>query len=156
MKLVTFRANSETKTGVLLGDTINVLMQNDMVEVIRSGDMTTTGESHHIADVTLIQPVERPGKVIALGRNYAAHAAEGGAEPPAFPMLFHKTHTSLIGHQEAIILPNPEIDTKIDYEGELAVIIGKSCRNVSEEEAMDYVFGYAASNDVSAQRHTLC
>ncbi|MEZ4630833.1 MAG: fumarylacetoacetate hydrolase family protein [Deinococcales bacterium] len=94
-------------------------------------------------------PVTRPGKVIALGRNYAEHAREGGSEPPDFPMLFHKTHTSLLGHGGNIIIP--PISDKIDYEAELAVIIGKTCKRVSEAEAMDYVAGYTVANDVSAR-----
>jgi len=151
MKLITFRTKTETKTGILDGEQISVLDTADMQEIIRTRHINPTGQTLNLSDVTLIQPIERPGKVIALGRNYAAHAAEGGAKPPDFPMLFHKTHTSLIGHQQPIVLPDPALDHKIDYEGELAVVIGRPCRHVPEADALGYVFGYTVANDVSAR-----
>ena len=99
--------------------------------------------------VTLLPPVVRPGKVIGLGRNYAAHAAEGGSKPPEFPMLFHKTSSSLLGSGGTIIIPPNS--SQVDYEAELAVIIGRPCKQVSPKEALDYVAGYANGNDVSAR-----
>jgi len=129
-----------------------------MIDMLKSGDFglaaarnaaekaTTT---YAMSEVTFLPPVVRPGKVIALGRNYAAHAAEGGAEPPKYPMLFHKTHTSLIGHNQSIVIP--PVTKKVDYEAELAIIIGKTCYQVAEEDALDYVAGYACANDVSAR-----
>ena len=100
-------------------------------------------------DVHLLPPVLKPTKVIALGRNYAAHAKEGGAEPPDYPMLFHKTATSLLGADGKIVIP--PISDKIDYEAELAVIMGERCKNVPEEIALDYVAGYTVANDVTAR-----
>jgi acylpyruvate hydrolase len=99
--------------------------------------------------VTLLPPVVRPGKVLALGRNYAAHAAEGGSEPPAYPMLFHKSATSLLGARGTVVIP--PIAQNVDYEAELAVIVGRTCKRVSPEEAYDYVAGYTVANDVSAR-----
>ncbi|MEM7034770.1 MAG: fumarylacetoacetate hydrolase family protein, partial [Chloroflexota bacterium] len=101
------------------------------------------------SDITFLPPVLNPEKVIALGRNYAAHAAEGGSEPPKFPMLFHKTAGSLLGHGGTVVIP--PVTDKVDYECELAVIIGRRCKQVSEADAPDYVAGYAAANDVSAR-----
>ncbi|MFK7800472.1 MAG: fumarylacetoacetate hydrolase family protein [Anaerolineae bacterium] len=159
MKLVTIKVNDEVKLGAIQGDRIVDLEYNGtMVDMLKSGDFglaaaqnaaekaTTT---YAMSEVTFLPPVVRPGKVIALGRNYAAHAAEGGAEPPKYPMLFHKTHTSLIGHNQSIVIP--PVTKKVDYEAELAVIIGKTCYQVSEEDALDYVAGYACANDVSAR-----
>ena len=108
-----------------------------------------TAVSHPLNAVTYLPPVVKPEKVIALGRNYAAHAKEGGVEPPKFPMLFHKTATSLNGHNQPVIIP--PITDRVDYEGELAIIIGKRCKNVSEADALDYVAGYTVANDVSAR-----
>ena len=99
--------------------------------------------------VTLLPPVLRPGKVICLGLNYKAHAAEAGMEVPDYPILFHKVATSLIGHRQGIVMPR--ISDKIDFEAELAVIIGQRAKYVSEVEALSYVAGYACSNDVSAR-----
>ncbi|MCA9983416.1 MAG: fumarylacetoacetate hydrolase family protein [Anaerolineales bacterium] len=98
-------------------------------------------------EITYLPPVTRPSKILALGRNYAAHAAEGGSAPPDYPMFFHKTMTSLSGHQQTILIP--EVCHNVDFEAELAVIIGKSCRNVSEADALEYVAGYTVANDVT-------
>lgn len=100
-------------------------------------------------DIVYRPAITRPGKVIALGRNYAAHAAEGGAKVPDYPMLFHKTHTSLNSHKGEVVIPAGT--SKVDYEAELAVIIGKTCKNISEADALDYVYGYTVANDVSAR-----
>jgi acylpyruvate hydrolase len=95
----------------------------------------------------LLPVVGRPGKVIGIGLNYRAHAAETGRPPPEYPMLFPKWHTSLTGPFADIPLP-PESD-KVDWEAELAFVFGKPARRVRAEDAGDYVFGYTAANDVS-------
>ena len=153
MRLVSFAHDEGAAVGILEGELITTLDAGSMIDLIAGGGANAfnRGEMVPLSEVTLLPPVVRPGKVIALGRNYAAHAAEGGAEPPAFPMLFHKTHTSLVGHGQPIVLPDPALDSKIDYEAELAVVIGKACKNVSEADALDYVFGYTVANDVSAR-----
>lgn len=159
MKLVTVKKSDEIFLGAMQGDHIVDLEYNGtMVDLLHSGDFGLEAARNAaekgskmvgLDDVTFLPPVVRPGKVVALGRNYAAHAAEGGAEPPKYPMLFHKTHTSLIGHNQSIVIP--PVTKKVDYEAELAVIIGKSCYQVSEEDALQYVAGYACANDVSAR-----
>ncbi len=159
MKLVTVKRADEVILGAVKGDHIVDLEYNGtMVDLLHSGDFgldaarnaaETGTKTMGLDEVTFLPPVVRPGKVIALGRNYAAHAAEGGAAPPDYPMLFHKTHTSLIGHNQSIVIP--PVTKKVDYEAELAVIIGKSCYQVSEEDALSYVAGYACANDVSAR-----
>ena len=86
---------------------------------------------------------------MAIGRNYVDHAIEGGAEPPAAPLIFNKLPNSLSSHNAPIVLH--KISTQVDYEAELAVVIGRRATRVSESEALDYVFGYTAINDVSAR-----
>lgn len=167
MKLVTFMHAGEVALGALDGDSVVNLsdpggapgsITRSMLTLLDAGPeglqraaerlaASSDADRVPIADVVFLPPVPRPGKVIALGRNYAAHAAEGGAKPPAFPMLFHKTHTSLTGHEQPIIIPTGM--THVDYEGELAVVIGRTCKNVRPEEALAYVAGYAVANDVS-------
>ncbi len=98
--------------------------------------------------VSFLPPVY-PSKIIAIGRNYADHAIEGGSEPPAAPLIFNKLANSLSAHNVPISLP--PISEKVDYEAELAVIIGRRAKGVSEAEALDYVFGYTLINDVSAR-----
>ncbi len=107
------------------------------------------GLTRPLSQVRLLPPVTRPAKVLALGRNYAAHAREGGAEPPAYPMLFHKGPTCLLGAGGTIRLP--AVAEQVDFEGELAVIIGRHCKGVAVDSALDYVAGYSAANDVTAR-----
>src|SRR5215467_3072277 len=94
----------------------------------------------------LLPVVGRPGKVICVGLNYAAHAAETGRPPPEYPMLFPKWHTSLTGPNADVPLP-PE-SQKVDWEAELAFVFGKPARRVSAENAADVVFGFTPANDV--------
>jgi 2-keto-4-pentenoate hydratase/2-oxohepta-3-ene-1,7-dioic acid hydratase in catechol pathway len=94
-------------------------------------------------------PAVYPSKILAIGRNYVDHAIEGGAAPPAAPLLFNKLPNSLSAHEAPIVLP--EISQKVDYEAELAVVIGRRARRISEANALDYVFGYTLINDVSAR-----
>lgn len=94
-------------------------------------------------------PAVYPSKILAIGRNYAEHAAEGGSDLPAAPLLFNKLTNSLSAHDAPIVLPT--ISEQVDYEAELAVIIGKPAKRVSEADALGYVFGYSLINDVSAR-----
>ena len=98
----------------------------------------------------LLAPVRAPEKVIAIGLNYADHARESGIDPPKAPVAFVKTNNSLAGPGDAITYRRAD-STQVDYEAELAVIIGRRARNVSVDDALDYVFGYTACNDVSAR-----
>ncbi len=110
-------------------------------------DLRAGGLLCSVRKATLLPPVLRPKMVICLGLNYRAHAAEANWEPPAYPMLFHKTSGCLIGHGQTIVIPRG--CNRADYEGELAVIIGRRCKHVSEAEALRYVAGYTVANDIS-------
>ncbi len=105
----------------------------------------TTGERVGIAAVTLLAPVIPRSKIVAVGRNYREHAAEFGNAVPEEPMLFLKPNTAVIGPNEPIAHPGGNVD----YEGELAVVIGRVAKRVTAANALDYVFGYTAANDVS-------
>jgi 2-keto-4-pentenoate hydratase/2-oxohepta-3-ene-1,7-dioic acid hydratase in catechol pathway len=94
-------------------------------------------------------PAVYPSKILAIGRNYAEHAAEGGAELPKTPLLFNKLPNALSAHNAPIVLPI--ISEQVDFEAELAVIIGRTAGRVSEAEALEFVFGYSLINDVSAR-----
>lgn len=93
--------------------------------------------------------VTNPTKIIGIGLNYRRHAEEAGQDLPALPVLFSKFSNALAGHREPIPIP-PGVE-QMDYEVELAVIIGRRARHVSEEKALDHVFGYCTANDVSAR-----
>lgn len=94
-------------------------------------------------------PAVYPRKILAIGRNYAEHAAEGGADLPKAPLLFNKLPTALSAHNAPIVLP--AISQQVDYEAELAVVIGRTAKRISESQALDHVFGYSLINDVSAR-----
>jgi len=94
-------------------------------------------------------PAVCASKILAIGRNYADHAIEGGSAPPKAPLIFNKLPNSLSAHDQPIVLPT--ISAQVDYEAELAVVIGRTARRVTEADALDYVFGYTLINDVSAR-----
>ncbi|MEN3534500.1 MULTISPECIES: fumarylacetoacetate hydrolase family protein [Microbispora] len=108
-----------------------------------------TGERFPVAEVRLVAPM-LPSKIIAIGKNYADHAREMGGEPPAEPVVFLKPNTTVIGPSEAIAYP-AKLSERVDYEGELAVVIGRLCRDVPAERAGDVIFGYTCANDVTAR-----
>lgn len=104
---------------------------------------------------TVLPPVPRPGKILCVGMNYAAHIREMGREPPAYPALFIRFPDSLVGHGQPVV--RPRVSREFDYEGELAVVIGRVARHVHRDRALDVVAGYTCLLDGSArdwQRHT--
>lgn len=100
-------------------------------------------------DVRLLAPVPRPGKLICIGLNYRDHAAESNMPIPESPVVFSKFATAVTGPNDAVVLP--ATSAKVDYEAELAFVIGRRAKNVARERAMDYVLGYTMVNDVSAR-----
>jgi 2-keto-4-pentenoate hydratase/2-oxohepta-3-ene-1,7-dioic acid hydratase in catechol pathway len=103
-----------------------------------------------LADVELVAPVPRPGKIVAVGVNYREHASEQSREPPDHPVLFAKLPTSVVGPGSEVRW-DPGLTQAVDLEAELAVVIGQRCRRVSEAEALEYVGGYTCLNDVTAR-----
>ncbi len=113
------------------------------------GGVQFTGATFPLDDVRLLAPV-LPSMVVAVGRNYADPAREMGGEPPAEPVLFLKPSTAVVGHGDPIAYP-VKLTQRVDYEGELAVIIGRLCREVPAAQAAEVIFGYACANDVTAR-----
>jgi 5-carboxymethyl-2-hydroxymuconate isomerase len=153
MKLVTFSYRNRTLLGEIVGDEVYTLSTSDtmrMHELIWRGITPSRVNQHFpLAEVKLYAPL-RPGKIIAIGRNYVEHAKETGNEPPPRPLIFAKFPSSVIG-PGAPITWSESITKEVDWEVELAVVIGKKARNVSEEDALNYVLGYTVGNDVSAR-----
>lgn len=102
-------------------------------------------ESAKLSDIVWLPPVPRPGKIICLGLNYADHAAEGGNARPDYPSFFMRGATSLIGHEAALV--RPKVSDKLDFEAELAVVIGRRGRHLTSANALDVVAGYSCFND---------
>jgi 2-keto-4-pentenoate hydratase/2-oxohepta-3-ene-1,7-dioic acid hydratase in catechol pathway len=113
------------------------------------GGVDLTGERYPLAEVRVVAPM-LPSKIIGIGRNYAEHAREMGNDVPEEPLVFLKPSTTVIGPGEAIAYPE-KLSQRVDFEGELAVVIGRLCREVPVERARDVIFGYTCANDVTAR-----
>lgn len=127
------------------------VLENDCIKRIDGtpfDGINLNGETYATSEVTLLAPAA-PSKVVAIGKNYHAHAMEMQEGEPTEPLLFLKPSTSIIADNDDIVYPS--ISKRLDYEGELGVVIGKKCRRVSEKDAMDYVLGYTCLNDVTAR-----
>jgi 2-keto-4-pentenoate hydratase/2-oxohepta-3-ene-1,7-dioic acid hydratase in catechol pathway len=125
---------------------------SDAIEMLRAaGDAARIEtDGHPLAGLALLAPVGRPGKVVAIGRNYREHVNEEGVDPPAAPLIFAKWPSSIVG-PGADVRWDPALTGQVDYEAELAVVIGRTARRVSEADALDHVLGYTCLNDVSAR-----
>lgn len=104
-------------------------------------------ESFRFDEVDLLPVLPNPGKMICVGKNYAAHAAESGDKPASFPNLFARFSDTLVGHRQPLLLPR--LSSSFDYEGELAIVIGKAGRHIAEADALDHLAGYSCFNDGS-------
>jgi 2-keto-4-pentenoate hydratase/2-oxohepta-3-ene-1,7-dioic acid hydratase in catechol pathway len=142
VRLVRFRHGERIATGVLSGEEVRVIRGTFFEYPV------PTGEDVPLDDVRLLAPV-LPSKIVAVARNYPEHAAELGNPLPERPMLFFKPATSVIGPGDPI--PIPEGTTRVDHEAELAAVIGRLCRRVSEADVARYVLGYTCANDVTAR-----
>ena len=114
----------------------------------QTGSKRSVVTAYHEDQIEFL-PAVYPSKILAIGRNYADHALEGGGEPPKAPLIFAKLANALSAHNASIVLPT--VSETIDWEAELAVVIGRRAKRVSEAEALDYVFGYTLMNDVTAR-----
>lgn len=140
--IVRFESNQEIKYGRLEGETVKVLVGNIF------GKYQENGETVDVNTVKLLAPCE-PSKAVCVGLNYRKHAAELDFKLPEEPLIFLKPSTSIIGNQDNVVYW-PMVG-RLDYEAELVVVIGKRAHDIDEKDAMDYVFGYSAGNDLTAR-----
>jgi 2-keto-4-pentenoate hydratase/2-oxohepta-3-ene-1,7-dioic acid hydratase in catechol pathway len=144
MKIVRYiDAQGQTQTGALQPDGSADRLTGDIF-----GKLTPTGDKDTITK--LLAPIE-PKAILCIGLNYKFHAAESGAKVPELPILFVKGINTLQNPGDPIEIPTAMRSDEVDYECELAVVIGKPCKNVKKENALDYVLGYTCANDVSAR-----
>ncbi len=176
MKLATYAADSDIRYGIVRGEAVvdlvaagagrlsgslkEMLARENGLELVRELEERCEtdpafAEQHStpLAEVDLLAPIPRPGKVLCLGLNYRDHAAEGGMDVPEEPVVFSKAATSVIGPGATICLPR--VSHKVDYEVELAFVIGRTARHVPEGRGLDHVAGYTVLNDVSARDYQL-
>ena len=164
MKLVNFLFKGEKNVGALVDDgvcsfkSISDKYSISMLEFIEqihelspevSKFIDSNPEVIPLSEIEFLPVIERPGKVLAVGLNYKDHAKETGMDLPEVPMIFTKQSTSVLGHQGEI--HKPKVSDAVDYEGEMAFVIGKKCRHVSKEEALDVIAGVTICNDVSVR-----
>ena len=164
MKLVNFLFKGEKNIGALLDDgvcsfkSISDKYSISMLEFIEQIDdlspkvskfINSNPEVIPLSDIEFLPVIERPGKVLAVGLNYKDHAKETGMALPKVPMIFTKQSTSVLGHQGEI--HKPKVSDAVDYEGEMAFVIGKKCRHVSKEDALNVIAGVTICNDVSVR-----
>jgi 2-keto-4-pentenoate hydratase/2-oxohepta-3-ene-1,7-dioic acid hydratase in catechol pathway len=155
VRIARFTTGEDPQYGVVTGELDEYgQLPDDAAVVTLAGDpmyvgVKATQEEHRLGDVRLLAPVLPRSKVVGIGRNYADHAAELGNDLPEEPLLFLKPNTSVIGPGEAIRYPKQTKD--LQFEGELAVVIGRICRDVPREQATDVIFGYTIGNDVTAR-----
>ena len=145
MRLVTTRAGA----GVVLGDDVAIVAPDMLTLLDLDLDALDTSKRVPLDSVQLIAPVPRPPKFLAIGLNYAAHVAESGMKPPEHQLWFNKQSTCVVGPGDAIEIPMAS--TMVDYEGELALVIGRRCRHVSAADAPNVIAGYTIVNDVSVR-----
>lgn len=162
MKLIRYRHQNRIRVGALIGQAIVDLTEvaggaEDAIHVIESWDSLKYAVARHVdaapqiplADVKILSPIARPGKVLAIGLNYADHIAETGLARPDRQLWFSKANTSINGPYDPIDLPIAS--SLLDYEAELVAVIGRRAKHVSAAQARDYIFGFCAGNDVSVR-----
>lgn len=164
MRFCTFATHDRIQVGVVEpdGNRVVALAVADMLSLIRHPDclalaraaLSSEGHGYALSEVRLLAPIPRPDKnIYCVGLNYAAHSEEftgGSKPPPAAPIVFSKTPGTVIASGEAID-SHPEVTKELDYEAELAVVIGRTGRNIRKEEARAHIFGYTIVNDVTAR-----
>jgi len=149
MKWVRFEHQGQVQFGILREGTVTATAST-WNDILAGHPPAEKSQTFPVDDVKLLTPVPRPGKVVAIGQNYMDHCREQGSEPPEKPLIFAKFPTTVIGPDD-VIRWSPVLTRKVDLEAELAVVIGKTARRVSPQDAPGFVLGYTCANDVSAR-----
>jgi 2-keto-4-pentenoate hydratase/2-oxohepta-3-ene-1,7-dioic acid hydratase in catechol pathway len=170
MRIARFAVGDEVAYGVVVDDTAGDGNGTGRAQSSRAGDRDAglsvaeiaghpfapgpegpklTGSRYPIEDIRLLAPV-LPSKIVAIGRNYAEHARELGNEVPAEPLIFLKPSTAVVGDGDAIVRP-VQLSERVDFEGELAIVFGRLCREVPPARVPEVIFGYTCANDVTAR-----
>jgi acylpyruvate hydrolase len=156
MRIVTYDDGNGPRTGILRNDRVVGAWEGDVAALLRGPGLAALngaagGGDTGVAldEVTLLSPVLTPGKIVCLGLNYRSHADEAGMEAPEVPTFFAKFPNALAPPDAEV--PLPAYSQKVDYEAEVAFVIGKRCKEAPEERALDYIAGYTLLNDLSAR-----
>ncbi|MFM0755962.1 MULTISPECIES: fumarylacetoacetate hydrolase family protein [Paraburkholderia] len=160
MRLVNFMNDGRATLGVRDGDDVRVLGREPLESVLARGvDLVewaranATEEKLPMAALQLLPPLQRPPKILCVGLNFADHTKESNYEQPTYPTLFLRVNTSLVAHDQPMIRPAVADSEGLDFEGEIAVVLGKGGRHIAKDEALDCVAGYALFNDGSVREY---
>ena len=162
MKLVSYRHEGADRYGAVIGEriadlserfgakwpTLKAALRADALNELAK-DVVSADPTLKLGEVELLPPITAPDKIVCVGLNYRTHIEEGGRDAPAYPMLFARYADSLVGHEQKML--RPKVSRNYDFEGELAVIIGRFAHHVPREQAFDYVAGYSCFNDGSVR-----
>ena len=168
MRFLSFLKGDCQRIGILDGENVIDLsvadptLPHEMVEIISGGEtqlqqiknsVGVAPKSSYIPlhSIDWLPPTRKAGKIICLGLNYAAHAAEGGHERPSYPSFFMRGNTSLVAHEKPII--RPQASETLDYEAELVAVVGKHAKHVKREDALNYIWGYSIFNEASIREY---
>jgi acylpyruvate hydrolase len=152
MRLVTYDAGEGPRAGILRGERVLGAFEGDLAALLRGPGIDAidaSGDGRAVADVRLCAPVLTPSKIVCLGLNYRSHAEEAGLEAPVTPTFFAKYPNALAAPGAEV--PLPPYSEKVDYEAEVAFVIGRRCKDVPEADAVSVVAGYTLLNDLSAR-----
>jgi 2-keto-4-pentenoate hydratase/2-oxohepta-3-ene-1,7-dioic acid hydratase in catechol pathway len=159
MRLVSYRSPGGPRAGLVLGDAVvdawkalGVPQRSSLRELLaegRLGELSEVDRGEPMSGAELLPPIPDPEKIVCIGLNYRSHAEETGIEPPASPTMFAKYRNSLAPPSATVELP--AASEKVDYEAEVAFVIGRTAKAVSEEDAINHVAGYTLFNDLSAR-----
>ncbi|MBJ9654373.1 fumarylacetoacetate hydrolase family protein [Burkholderia multivorans] len=160
MRLVSFERNGKTTVGVREGDEVRVLGEETLesllargVDLVEYASDQATQERIAASDLKLLPPLQRPPKIICVGLNFADHTSESQYQQPDYPTLFFRVATSLIAHEQPMIRPRVADSEGLDFEGEIAVVLGKGGRHISKTDALSHVAGYSVFNDGSVREY---
>ena len=152
MRLVTYEAGAGPRAGILRNERVFGAWAGDLAALLRGPGFDALDDGDDgvpLEDVTLLPPVLTPGKIVCLGLNYGSHADEAGMEAPETPTFFAKYPNALAPPGAEV--PLPAYSQKVDYEAEVAFVIGRRCKDVPAEAALDVIAGYTLLNDLSAR-----
>ncbi|BCZ81153.1 fumarylacetoacetate hydrolase family protein [Paraburkholderia terrae] len=160
MRLVSFERNGKAALGIREGEEVRVIGSETLESLLARGvDLAGYAREHAsqervpVSQIRFLPPLSRPPKIICVGLNFSDHTSESKYEQPDYPTLFFRVATSLIAHDQPMIRPRVTDSEGLDYEGEIAVVIGKGGRHISKDAALSHVAGYSVFNDGSVREY---
>lgn len=160
MRFVSFERDAKPLLGVREGELVRVLGDEMLESLLERGvDLVKYAQTHSSketissTDITFLPPLRHPPKILCVGLNFADHTSESKYEQPDYPTLFLRVHTSLIAHEQPMVRPAVRDSEGLDFEGEIAVVLGKGGRHIAKKDALSHVAGYSVFNDGSVREY---